>query len=212
MQKGVTLYDDGTRIIVYPDRLRLLMMTALFIAITLICAAGSRWMTSFGAPFWFSLGCGLLAGVLGLISALCAIRLVMRSPSLVIGPDGIFDNASMTIVGRGLLRWDEILAVSQLDDKRTRSVTYHYLCIDIADVRAVRQRQAPWKRLLALVAMRPVAAGSVTLIRALLDRSPDQLAGEIMEYVAQRAPTGWRSQLIMTAHKTKRHHSSSQAD
>jgi hypothetical protein len=195
------------------------MMTALFIGMTLIfaagflaSAAGSRWMTSFGAPFLFSLGFGLLAGVLGLISALCAIRLIMRSPSLVIGPDGIFDNASMTIVGRGLLRWDEILAVSQLDDKRTRSVTYHYLCIDIADVKAVRQRQAPWKRLLALVAMRPVTPGSVTLIRALLDRSPNQLADEILEYVAQHAPTGWRSPLIMSAHKPKRHHQPSQAD
>lgn len=195
--------DDVARIVVYPDRMRLLgltalmiFLTALMVAVNLISAASSRQLTSFGAPLLFSVGSGLVAGILGLVSALCVVRFIMRIPSLVIGPDGILDNASLTVTGRGLLRWDEILAVFQLDDKRTRSVTYHYLCIIISDVVAVRQRQAPWKRLLALVALRPLVSSSVTLIRALLDRPPGQLADEITVYAMQHAPQGWRSPLI----------------
>jgi len=39
-------------------------------------------------------------------------RLAIRKPSLVVGPDGIFDDGTLIWSGVGLLRWNEILAVT----------------------------------------------------------------------------------------------------
>ncbi|HEX8995094.1 MAG TPA: hypothetical protein VF812_03595 [Ktedonobacterales bacterium] len=196
MQRTDMLFtDDGTRIVVYPDRARLLIYATFMIAITVISAAGFRWVTSNDAPLWLSLTLGLLFVICGVASALPAIRCFMQTPSLVIGPDGILDNATVVVTGRGQLRWDEILAVLPVDSKRSMGVTYHYLVIDIAEGDAVRKRQALWKVLLGFVSPRPWFS-SVAVFRPLLDRPPDVLADEIKRYVAEHAPKGWQSPLL----------------
>lgn len=187
--------DDGVRILVYPDRMRLLIYAAFMITITVVFAVGFHWATTSDTPQWLSLGLGLLFVTCGLASGLPVIRFFMRTPSLVIGPDGILDNATVVVTGRGLLRWDEILAVLPVDSKRGLGVAYHYLVIVIADVDAVRQRQALWKVLLGFVAPRPWPS-SVAIFRALLDRPPEALADEIVRYAVEHAPNGWHSPLI----------------
>ncbi len=214
IQKDTLFTDDGVRIQVYPDRLRLLIQAGIQIAFTVVVFLGLRWLSSTTPTSRTGLGIlGLLVllAIGALISALSVIRLVMHSPTLEIGPDGILDNASMTITGRGLLRWDEILAVDQYNDKKQLGITYHYLYIAIADYDSVRNRQPQWKRLLAYV-VGGRWPSSVAIIRALLDRSPAQLAEEITAYAVQHAPQGWRSPLTVGAHKTKRHRQPSHAD
>jgi hypothetical protein len=142
---AVLFRDDGVRITVYPRRWRLILIALLQTAL----------LTGIGVAFAFirvdELQQWLLWGLLGMLAGLLLAaflatltRLAIRCPSLVVGPDGLFDGGSLIASGVGLLRWDEILAA--FPATRTSSwVTYHYLVHNHATLSGI-ERCGSWEQ------------------------------------------------------------------
>lgn len=180
--------DDGERIVVYPNRRRLLLQCP-FQALPL---AGLGAVLAF-APIhnplvWWALGLGMCV----LMTAFLALlyRLLIRMPTVIVGPDGILDNGSLMATGRGLLHWDEILTVRPYATTSSGLVTNRYLLIVVSNGRAIRKRLALWKRVLTLLLVQ-VSPFRLILWQGLLDVSAGELARRIERYVKTHAPPGW---------------------
>ncbi len=198
MRSDALFRDDGERIIVNVDRGRLLRRIMLQFVFILACGAGFDWALTASANLLVLWAVGVLLGLFVLFTLLNISRLLMRSPTLVIGPDGLLDNATLIVTGCGLLRWDEIVAVLDYTYKPGKlNAIQHMLGIIVTDAAAVRKRQPTLKRALAVLGLGKLAGASMIVVtRPLLDRSPTTVANEIERYVRLHAPRGWQSPLI----------------
>jgi hypothetical protein len=186
-RRDVLFRDDGQRIMVYPRRRRLLLM----------CVAQAIILTGIGCALVFLrdiilvlvLPLGLLA--LALLPAFLATlyRLVIRKPSLEVGPDGILDSGSFIWSGVGLVLWNEILVVYPAT-RTSGWLKQRFLDIMVADLPAIRRRLPLLKRL----ALRNTFSGmsQVLIAQSLLEVSVDDLAQQVAQYVEGYAPPGWR--------------------
>jgi hypothetical protein len=161
---------------------------------TALLVLGFRWALAANAGGLILIWFVILLALFGLSTILSIIRLMRQSPTLVVGPDGVLDNASLFAAGRGLIRWDEIVSIFQYD-RKANNITKHLLAIMVTDGVGIRRRLPVWKRLLGL--MYGTDGPSMFVIAgSILDREPAALAQEIKRYAARHAPKGWSSPLI----------------
>jgi hypothetical protein len=162
--------DDGERIVVYPNWRWLLVQCA----VQALLLAGFVSVLAFAPirnPFvWWALG--IVTFVLMTMFLAVLYRLLIRRPTLIVGPDGILDNGSLLATGRGLLRWDEILSAIPQATKSSGIVTNRYLLIVVPSGRAIRKRQPLWKWLL-MVLLVQVSPFRLTVWQGLLDVPAD---------------------------------------
>lgn len=187
-RREVLFRDDGQRIVVYPQRHRLIINCAMLVAILAAIGFASALRGSTDAlVLWILLGLFACILIYGFLANL--YRLVIRKASLVVGPDGILDDGSLIWSGVGLLRWDEILSVTPTT-RSSGSVTYHYLDILVSDFPAIRRRLSLLKRF----ALRNTNSGMSQLLipQWMLETPIDDLAAQIDQYVETHAPPGWR--------------------
>ena len=116
-------------------------------------------------------------------------RLAIRKPSLVIGPDGIFDDGSLLWSGVGLIRWDKVLAVFPTTRSSGR-VKQHFLDITVTDLPEIRRRLPLLKRL--ALSSTYSRMSQLLIGQSLLESPVDELAQQIDQYVEGHAPPGWR--------------------
>jgi hypothetical protein len=181
--------DDGERIIAYPNRRRLLLSFALQAFLLAVSGIGGAFafISIDNVPILFLLV--LCIGILVPFLILTLYRLLIRRPTLVVGPDGILDNGSLIATGMGLLRWDEILGVTERAVS-SRKVANHYFDIVVADAPAIRRRQPLWKR----VALRFIMVSSPSafnISQGMLDIPTNELEAQIRRYVETHAPRRW---------------------
>lgn len=179
--------DDGVRITVYPKRSSLLFQSIyqscllaaivgalLRFRIANLVVVGSLWV---------------LVGLLAPVLLATLFRLVVRRPTLVIGPDGILDHGSLMGTGAGLVRWNEILSVAQTS-RPAGWVALRYLGILVADMRTIRQRQPLWKKI-PLLFVTATMNSQLQIWQGLLDMPVADLAEQVKRYVETHAPAGW---------------------
>lgn len=185
--RGGTLFrDDGARITVYPNRRSLLVQ----------CAFQGTLLAVIGAIAWLMRGSvSIVLVAFCFVFALLALsflamlsRLLIRRPTLVVGPDGIFDHGSLFGTGTGLLRWDEILDVSPLV-RPAGFVTHRYLALLVSDIRTIRTRQSLWKR--GALRFTALAPSTLTIWQGMLDVPITDLVVRISDYAEAHAPPGW---------------------
>jgi hypothetical protein len=185
--------DDGERIIVYASRGRVVLRVLTSDAALVLVVAGGLWVrTVVPSVFWqlvIAVCLGLLLCFGGVSTLLLLIRTLMTGPTLVVNADGILDNCSMIVTGRGLLRWNETLGVEAYSYSPNAATRYHFLDITVTDPLAINRRQPLWKRMLALVASQRQSMG-FRISRPLLDRPPTALDTEINRYINSHAPAG----------------------
>ena len=115
---------------------------------------------------------GLIAiSFFGLGLAYTAIRLMRRTPALIIHPAGIFDNSSA--IAAGFLRWDEISGLFA-----ARISNQPFLAIAVNDVEEFLSRQPAVKARLLRVNIRLVGA-PVAIPARILPMSLEALIQEI---------------------------------
>jgi hypothetical protein len=187
--RGNALFrDDGERIVVYPKRRRLLLLCpfqALMLAgLGIVLAFAPIHNPILLWALWIC-ACVLMTVFLALL-----YRLLIRRPTLVVGPDGILDNGSLLATGRGLLRWDEILTVISHVTMSSGFVTNRYLLIVVSGGRAIRKRQPLWRRVLMLLLVQ-ADPFRLTIWQGLLDVPANELATRIERYIKTHAPPGW---------------------
>lgn len=179
--------DDGERIVTYPNRRNLLVRGA-FQVLVLVAIGSALAFVPIDSPLvWW--GLWILAGMILFVFLAGLYRLVIRTPTLVVGPDGILDQGSLLVTGRGLLRWEEIHKVFPFT-MSSGIITNRFLVIVVPNGRAVRDRQPLWKRVL----MHIVGLGGtfrLTIRQDVLDVPADTLATQITRYVQTHAPPGW---------------------
>lgn len=194
--------DDGERITVYARRGRVLLQVLARVAILALFAACGLWAHADVPELLWQIVIFACVGFLlffgGISTLLMLIRALMTGPTLVVNADGIVDNCSLTITGRGLLRWDETLGVEEIAISTNKLITYHFLDLDVVDRRAINRRQPLWKRMLARVTSSRQSIG-YRIQRALLDRPPAALAAEINRYIHTHAPHGNWHQAVTEA-------------
>jgi len=179
--------DDGQRIVVYPRQRRLIIGVVSQAAILAgIVVAFALWRSVDTILLWILLA--PFACLLLLIFPAWLYRLVAHKPSLVAGPDGILDDATLTWSGVGLLRWDEVLSVTPTTRSSGR-MTYHYLDIMVTDLPAIRRRLPLLKRF----GLRNTNSGMSQLLigQSMLETPVADLAEQIDRYVKTHAPAGW---------------------
>lgn len=186
-RRETLFHDDGQRIIEYPRRRRLVLSCVAQAALLTGIGCAAAFLRTNDPLQWPVIGlaaCALLAGWLATL-----YRLVIRRPSLVVGPDGIFDSGTLIWSGVGLVRWDEILAVFP-DIRSSGGVKNHFLTIIVTDLPAIRKRLPLLKRL----ALRGTYSSMSQLLipQSLLEAPVDDLAAQIARYVEAHAPPGWR--------------------
>jgi hypothetical protein len=115
--------------------------------------------------------------------------MVTTSPTLVVNADGILDNCSLIVTGRGLLRWNETLEVEEFTFTPRWPITFHFLDINVTDRRIINRRQSLWKRALAIFVGHGQPMG-FRIQRPMLDRPVAALATEIDRYINTHAPAG----------------------
>ncbi len=183
--------DDGERIIIYANRGRVALRALMNIAIlTFFAVLG--WLAYIVVPDTFSqvviIVCiAFILSFGGVITLLLLIRVVMTSPTLVVNADGILDNCSMIVTGRGLLRWNETLEVEEFIYSRRWPITYHYLDINVSDRQDINRRQPRWKGALAIFVGYQHSMG-YRILRSMLDRPVAALVTEINRYINTHAP------------------------
>lgn len=188
--------DDGERISTNPNPHRLLGYIGFQGAFVAASAFGLAWAAANTSNPLLVGGFGFFLAWIALVTLLDLVRLIMRGPSLAIGPDGIMDNSSQIVTGRGLLRWDEIVAVFEYAYKPNKiGPTYRMLVILLMDAKAVSARQPFAKRALGFIGHARFP-NSLAIPRALIDQPPQELAERIKAYARSHAPSGWDSPLI----------------
>lgn len=203
--------DDGERIVVYAHRGRVALRALTSLTLLALFVAGDLWARTI-VPSYVQIILVVCLGILlrfgGLSALLMLIRTLMTSPTLIVSADGIFDNGSMIVTGRGLLRWNETLGAEEFVYSN-RGITYRYLDIIVADRSAINRRQPLGKRALAAFANQGQPWG-FRIQRPLLDRSPIVLVMDMNRYISTHAPEGsWHK--TMTDNLVKRPESDSAA-
>jgi hypothetical protein len=176
--------DDGERIVVYPNRGLLLLYSAAQALFLAIMGAVLAFVPI--DNIWIRCGLGFLAVLMGLVFLATLSRVVVRRPTLVVGPDGILDHGSLIATGMGLIRWDEILGVRP-NFSSAGGVKQRYLSILVTDAPAIRKRQPPWKR----IASRTIVSSPLSMFdisQRLLTVPAEDLAEQIKRYVETHAP------------------------
>lgn len=195
--------DDGERILIYAHRGRVILRALTIAVAGALFVVGGLWAHSVATTaFWqivIAVCTGFLLCLCGVNLLLMLIRTVMTSPTLVVNADGILDNGSLIVTGRGLLSWHETLGVEEFVFSSTRGITYRYLDIIVTDSRTINRRQPFWKRSLArFVSQRQLMGFRIQ--RSLLDRPPAALAAEINHYIHTHAPEGsWHKSVTADA-------------
>ena len=132
-------------VVFFPSRKRL----ALLAAAALVFAASGALIAAEETISWFGRFIGAYLGLA--LFAFCGLyaglRLARPLPSLVIGREGLLENASP--VGAGLLRWSEIAEV-----KIGSFLNRRFLTVVPRDVEAVLQRQGRVRQRLLRIALR----------------------------------------------------------
>ena len=194
--------DDGERIIIYAHPGRVVVHALTTVAVQALFGAGGLWvLIVVPTGFWqiVIVAClGLFLCVGGVSALLMLIRAVMTGPTLVVSADGILDNCSMIVTGRGLLLWNETLGVDEFVYTPNAAMTYRFLEIDVTDPRAINRRQPLWKRMLAFVVSLRQPMG-FRIPRPLLDRTPTALVKEIDRYIHTHSPAGSWHQAVTGA-------------
>ncbi len=201
--------DDGERITINVDRSKLLRrilaqigMLSLFVGAFIWVEAGD--LVEPG-KLWLIFGLGLILWFGGVAVLLNLTRLAMNSPTLIVNADGIIDNCSLIVTGRGLLRWNEILGVEDIAidlsdipwrQRHLFKALNGSLDINLTGFRAVRQRQPLWKRALAIFVGGGRQPLGPRILPALLDRPASELVTEINRYINTHAPEGgWHKEM-----------------
>lgn len=181
------MIHDPQSIIVYPDRARLFgyalvylvaeaLMTLPFLANAK--AVFSPYRATHPVETVFAACFGALVAVLMLLLALLLVftlyRILVRKPSIIVNSDGIVDGCSLIAGGKGLIRWDEILAI-MLYAYNKRTV---YLGVIPRDEQALFLRSSPLARLFQRSITLTLAKGA-NLPQWLLSKSVNDIAAEI---------------------------------
>jgi hypothetical protein len=186
-------HDDGERVTVYASRGKTLPRALTQLAALAILVGGYLLARATVLNLFWQIAIGLAIGLALLFGGLSALlmlaRVVMPSPTLIINADGVLDNCTLIVTGRGLLRWNETLDVEEFISP-TKRITYHYLDINVTDARAISRRQPLLKRALASVLAGTRQPLGFRIQRPLLDRPAAALAQEITRYIAAHAPEG----------------------
>jgi hypothetical protein len=147
--------DDGERITVYVNRGKTLWRVFTGALALALFAGGYLWARATVLDTFWQFASGLCIAFLlvygGVNLLLTFMRAAMSGPTLIINADRIVDNCSMVATGRGLLRWNETLAVEAFSFSTNRFITYHFLDINVTDAAATRRRQPLWKRALGVI-------------------------------------------------------------
>ena len=218
------------QIIVYPDRVKLLLYACLFLGAmggtTLLgywCVRGA--FPGSGNPLgsWLpdlllSLGIvgqiagGLVALVLTLALAallVCtAYRIVAKKPSVIVNSDGLTDQCSLIAGGVGMIHWDEIAALSVEVRKRSdiyqvSTVRRSYLVVILRDERPIVARLNPLVRKLLPGYSRNLRAG-VDLPQWLFSVPANELVVEIERRFGQTIRAHDVSVLGLSRHALER--------
>jgi hypothetical protein len=112
---------------------------------------------------------------------LLALRRFSGEPLIVIGPEGVRDNSSL--VGTGLIRWDEIRRIFPHD-----SFGQRYVGIDLHDPATLLSRQPSWKRILLRLNARLLGA-HLSIAETGLPISAAQLMMEVSGYLEKPSAT-----------------------
>jgi hypothetical protein len=194
------LREDGEQIIIYADRVRLLLRALPGLALAMLFLGGGLWGRSIATgavqAILILLSFGFMLCLTGVLTLLLLIRTGMTSPTLIVNVDGILDNCSMIVAGRGLLRWSEILRVEERVLSPKRGYTQRFLDIYVVDLRAIDRCQPGWQRVLAILAQTQLSRG-LRFPRPLLDRPPSTLVTEINRYVHAHVPEGSWHKAVM---------------
>lgn len=179
--------DDGQRITVYPRQGRLILSCVMQAAILVGIGCVFAFVRTDDLGVW--IGLGIFACLLIIFFPVTLYRLVIRRPSLVVGPDGILDSGSFIWSGVGLVHWNEILAVYPAT-RTSGWLKQHFLDIMVADLPAIRRRLPLLKRL----ALRNTFSGmsQLLIMQSMLETPVDDLAQQIDQYVGDHAPPRWR--------------------
>jgi hypothetical protein len=134
-------------VVIFPGRKRLALLALGAVAF----AAGGGFIVAEDTMPWFA---RFIGGYLGMaLFAFCLVyacfRLAKPLPSLVIGREGLLENAQA--VGPGMLRWSEIA-----DVKIQSFLNWRFLAIIPRDLEAVLQRQGRVKQWLMRMKLRLV--------------------------------------------------------
>lgn len=185
--------DDGERITVYASRGGLLLRALTIVAALALFVGSGLWaLTIVPNVFWrivIAVFIGFLLCFGGLSTLLTLIRTLMIGPTLIVNADGIRDNCSMIVTGRGLLRWNETLEVEEFTFSPNAVITYRFLDINVTDALTINRRQPLWKRVLGIFANHRQSVG-FRIPRPLLDRPIGELISEINHYINTHAPVG----------------------
>ena len=199
--------EDGERIVVYVNRGALLRRLALQAAAVAVLAALVIWLheinTDDPRPALAALVFGIVVVYGSIVIVLSIVRMAARTPTLIINADGIVDNGSLLVTGRGLLRWNEILGVREYSIDLSKvpwrlRMAYRKMIgsleIDLADYPAVRVRQPLWKHALATFASGGKQPLGLRILPSLLDRPAAELVAQVNEYIKRHAPPdSWHS-------------------
>src|SRR5260221_2117570 len=185
--------DDGERNVVYSTRGSVVLRAFTTVAVLELVVAGGLWARAVVSNVVWQIVIALCSGFLlccgGVSTLLMLIRAVMTGPTLVMTADGIRDNCSMIVTGRGHWRWNETLGVDAFIYAPNAAMAYHFLEINVTDPRAINRRQPLWKRMLAVFVSQRQLMG-YRIPRPLLDRPPTALVKEINRYINTHAPAG----------------------
>jgi hypothetical protein len=183
--------DNGEHIMIYADSASLVLRALPGLALAVLFLAGGLWghaiATDALQATLIPLSLGFMLCFTGVLTLLLLIRTGMTSPTLIVNADGILDNCSMIVTGRGLLGWSEILRVEEGIISSKRGYTQRFLDIYVVDLRAIDRFQPGWKRALAIIAQTQLSRG-LRIPRPLLDRPPATLVIEINHYIHAHTP------------------------
>lgn len=185
------MYGESQRIVIYPDRGKLIRYAALYLVVTPLMAItgigplraalpdGSAQPA--GAIFDVVLGLVVLAVsiLLGALFLLTLYRVLVAKPSVIVTEDGIFDGCSLVAGGLGLLRWHEIEAIIPALYRKGMA----FVIVYPRDARVALMRRGALARLFLLI-LNVTLPGAISLPEWLLPMP----AGEVCERIRSAYP------------------------
>jgi len=151
---------ENERIVVYPDRVRLIKYMLLYLlVIGLMGFCDIVVLNPVLPPYTLThpgttVPGALFSVVISVLVLLCAIflgalllftlyRVMVRKPSIVVTEDGILDDCSLIVGGMGLLRWNEINAIMPVTYRKGTA----FVLVFPYNARAIQARRGPLARL-----------------------------------------------------------------
>jgi|GEM_PF-1040454 hypothetical protein len=162
-------------LLIYPARWRVLVnvvLYAAFIFTGLLLVAET-------APMPRIIGAAVVV-YFGILEIYALWRLAVRAPSLIVGPEGIYDNTAIT--GVGGIHWHEITSIAQKKNYLVR-----HIALELRDRDAVIERvPAPRRWLIGMMSF--IAQGSVNLTPGFLERDLTEVEALLQQYHAEFGP------------------------